>query len=164
MRYLSCLPILTLAGLFLFACNADEGVLPVSGINVEQLVEEYNSELDPQSVEEDGAFVATGTVTGADILTNAEGEEQLTFTFTEEGARHTFNFHLEEAVEFPEAIDRAKVVFLGHQMIVADLDGKFFVHLHVPGGENLMPNLPYVKGSQLAMESQDGLFSTLLGQ
>ncbi len=161
------LPItLVFAGLLVFSCTEDtDPAIPVSGIDVEELVEEYNSELGDVTPESGEGFVSTGTITDAVISTNAEGEEQLTFTFTDQEARRTFEFFSEADVEFPQAIDRAKVVYLGHQMIVADLDGEFFVHLLVPKGEgreNLLPQLPYIEGKELELETDRKIFSQLL--
>ncbi len=146
-----CLPFLLGLGLLLPACNDTDLDLPVTGIDVEALVDEYNAELSPQPAPAQKAFAAVGSISDVEYITRADGEETLTFTFEHRKYERTFEFDLEDEVEFPEEIDRAKVVFLGHQMIVADLDSGFYVHLLVPQktNENLLPGLPYVEGADL---------------
>ncbi|THH37701.1 hypothetical protein [Neolewinella litorea] len=153
----SLLPLLLCMGLCFFSCDDPEAVLPVSGVDAETLVENYNANIGDQELEEARAFCAIGTVSEVEFKPRSDGDEVLHFVFRDDDLERSFTFALEEKLDFPEEIDRAKVVFLGHQMIVADLDGHFYVHLYVPEAaeDNLLPGLPYVEGNGLGVATEE---------
>ncbi|PHK97901.1 hypothetical protein CGL56_13895 [Neolewinella marina] len=137
----------------LLSCDDPEAVLPVTGVDAETLVEVYNASVN----ETPEAFCAIGTVSEVKFRARPDGEEVLHFVFRDEEQERAFTFALEEELEFPEEIDRAKIVFLGHQMVVADLDSDFYVHLYVPEAaeDNWLPGLPYVEGNGLGVATDE---------
>lgn len=148
--------------LYLTSCDDHDASLPVTGYDVEAVVDAYNYDRGAHALPVGEAFAAIGSVTDAEVARLPDGEEELTFTFEHARYPRTFAFGLERTVDFPEEIDRAKVVFLGHQLIVADMDSDFFVHFFVPdeGNTNLLPELPYVEGYGLGV----GASATSLSQ
>ncbi|WP_116125573.1 hypothetical protein [Lewinella sp. IMCC34183] len=144
------LPALLGACLLLASCEDDD--LPVTGVDAETLVEEYNEGLPAAATVADRGFAAVGEVRDVEVHEEADGTESLTFTFDHRKYERTFSFDAVGDIEFPQTIDRAKVVYLGHQMIVVDLNSDFYVHLHVPQADaiNLLPGVPYVEGAELA--------------
>ena len=141
------------ACLLITSCGDDDMDLPVSGVDVETLVDEYNEQLPGMAPPKAKGFAAVGKVVDARVETGSDGEESLTFTFDHRKYQRKFTFDAKGDIDFPEKIRKAKVVYLGHQMIVADLNSDFYVHLNVPQEDevNLLPQLPYVEGSELAV-------------
>ena len=128
--------------------------LNMTGIDAEAAVAAYNADLPPTAADHRKAFAAVGTVTEATVEPDQHGREQLYITFEDKKKlERRFAFGLEDEVEFPDAIARAKVIYLGHQLVVIDLKGPFYAHLMVPdeNNENLLPGLPYTEGFGLGM-------------
>ena len=136
------------------ACVEDEMHLNMTGIDAEAAVAAYNADLPPTAADHRKAFSAVGTVTEARIEPDQHGREQLYITFRDKKKQERrFSFGLENDLDFPAAIDRAKVIYLGHQLVVIDLKGSFYAHLMVPdeNNENLLPGLPYTEGFGLGI-------------
>ena len=136
------------------ACAEEEMHLNLTGIDAEAAVAAYNADLPMTAADHRKAFAAVGTVTEATVEPDQFGREQLYITFEDKQKRERrFSFGLEDDMEFPPAIARAKVIYLGHQLVVIDLKGPFYAHLMVPNenNENLLPGLPYTEGFGLGM-------------
>ncbi|WP_116106338.1 hypothetical protein [Lewinella sp. IMCC34191] len=148
------LAVLCLA-LTLSACSDDDSQLPVAGVDAELLVDNYNYYLDDDAPEADRAFAAIGEITETRMQEMGE-EDRLSFTFTpakKKGSTRQITVDVEEAIHFPPAIDRAKLIYLGEQLIIVDLESDFFLHL-TDGGENLIPQLPYTECNDLRLAIQ----------
>ena len=143
--------------LCLTACTEDEDPnLPVAGIDAETLVDNYNYYLDEDAPEEERAFAAIGEVSQAYLEDRGE-EDRLSFVFKpakKKSIPRRITVDVEEEIRFPEQIDRAKLVYLGEQLIVVDLESDFFLHL-TDGEDNLIPRLPYVECNDLRLAMQN---------
>ncbi len=130
--------------------------MPVVGVDTELLVEDYNYYLDETVPEHQRAFSAVGEVTEGQVTDISGEDDRLSFVFeegTKEAVRRQVTVDVEEEIKFPASIERAKVIYLGKQLIVVDLESDFFFHL-TTGEENLIPNLPYTEGNDLGIAIQ----------
>ena len=155
--FLSCrVSALLCAALFTVACSEEHDPnLPVAGIDAETLVDNYNYYLDEDTPEEERAFAAIGEVSQTTLQDRGE-EDRLSFVFKPVKKKSTarrITVDVEEEINFPEQIDRAKLVYLGEQLIIVDLESDFFLHL-TDGEDNLIPRLPYVECNDLRLAMQ----------
>lgn len=67
-----------------------------------------------------------------------------------------FDFGLSKALDFPESIEKAQVVFIGRQLIVIDRASDFIVNLYVPNDVaiNKTPELTTANGSMLRIATR----------
>ncbi|SER30557.1 hypothetical protein [Neolewinella agarilytica] len=102
------------------------------------------------------AFDKIGTISEVNFVEKG-GYEHIVFNFVSDGGmRRSFDLHLEFPTDFPTEIAKARVIHLGHQLIVFDTESEFSFNFFVPTKKNTVNHakeVPTVLGIGLGIST-----------
>jgi len=106
-------------------------------------------------------FSAIGSIE-SDLLKGENGQIAQGFLFTSETEIEEkskwlkFQFDIKEPIDFPKEIKKARIIFIGNQLIIQDIKNNFLVNLFVKTGEdveNSTPQLTTIRGYGLGIQT-----------